>query len=155
MHWKPLCRLSVCLLLLGLFSQAKAGSPATPDQAAKEGLSRLQGKPFILGWVESSGAVADQTFIALSATKPSRQAKEFAKRISVGDVKEVVLVVSGPNSAKTKCVVADALKLQKKKLPKLTLCFIGEPDDEAEVAKRVMALDGKVPSGPTPVRGSP
>ena len=145
MNAKILFRLIAGLAFLWTITEAMAESPATPDEAVKIGWSRLHGKPFTLGWVDSSGAVADQTFITLSATKPSRQAKDFAKRISEGDAKEVVFVVAGPNSAKAKCVVAGALKLQKKKLPKLTLCFIGDPEHEAEVALLVAAVGGQVP----------
>lgn len=86
-------------------------------------------------WVPSSGFMADATFVGMSKAAPSRMAQHLASLLrEAGDRGETV-VVAGPGSLKAGQVCADALRLQPRPLPKLTLVFIGSAKDGAAVSQ--------------------
>lgn len=136
-------------ILIGASSFASQiiGSPQTAIEIGKKAFA---GKSFGLSWIPSNGTVADATFIAASAAEPSKMARELAHQIASAAAEEVNLVVAGPNSSKSKCVLLDAIKATKKQLPKLRVLFLGADSDTKDVDDSLQRV-GAV-SIPAPVK---
>ena len=89
--------------------------------------------------VPSSGAIADETFIATSKLRgPSAIAKQLARVLEAADSSQLIIVVTGPSDAKTAQVIRDALAATgKTSLPLLTLVFVGGERASSEVQDSV------------------
>lgn len=117
------------ILLSGLQTQPATAQNSDAQARAQAAAKAVSGN-FNFFYVPSSGAIADQAFIAISKTKgPSSIAKQLEKGISHSDTEPLVVAVSGPSTEKTRQVIQDAIKSSgKKSLPKLTLIFVGNDD---------------------------
>jgi hypothetical protein len=128
------------LFLAGsLFARPQA---ASPQEAIVIAQRSFVNKSFGLAWIPTDGVIADATFIALSAKKPSSLARSLAKKVGHASSAEVVVAVAGPNSSKAKRVALDAVKIAGPKLPKLVLLFIGDEADVSEVKAMVEKVGG-------------
>ncbi len=136
----------IAVLFTALFAMGCVSSPVAKDndvsKRVKVGATVL-GKQFNLLYVPSDGVIADATFIGLSKTAPSAMAKRLASLMSNGSRNTTKLLVSGPNSTKTKLIIKNAFKINNgKKLPKLTLMYAGASGGVSNLramAKRVGA----------------
>lgn len=93
--------------------------------------------------VPSTGVIADATFIAVSATTPSAMAQDIAGHISRGRGAPVNLLFAGPNSAKTKRVLLDALRVAGPPLSHVSVVFIGSSSDAEDVQSAVSKSGAK------------
>jgi len=122
--------LASMLILLSSLQTQPAAAQNSDAQARAQAAAKAVSGSFNFFYVPSSGAIADQTFIAMSKTKgPSGIAKQLGKGISHSDTESLVVAVSGPSSDKTVQVIQDAIRSTgKKSLPKLKLIFVGNDD---------------------------
>lgn len=120
-----------------------ATAPQAPPASLPGKVAALLGDGAQLMWIPSQGPIADQTFMALSSTGPSKMSKDLAQYLSRAHDTEVRVAVSGSNSSKARQVAVDALALAHGPLPKLRLAFIGAEADGELVRKAVEAQSGQ------------
>ncbi len=136
-------------LVFSLFALMIAGCVSAPDPSStREGAMAIGAKSFssdhfTVILVPSSGAIADATFIAVSASTPSAMAHDIAEYISRDRRAPVNLVFTGPNSAKTKRVLVDALRLAGAPLGHVSVVFIGSSSDAEDVQSAVSKSGAK------------
>jgi hypothetical protein len=140
-------------LILAAFALAACGCATapntgkTPPAAIAEGERIFGGSDFDLAWIPSDGAIADATFISLSAGSPSALSHDLGRRISKADTVPLNLVVAGPNSSKSKSVLLGALSLTQNELPKLRVLFIGSTSHQPEISAALAKIKATLVEG--------
>lgn len=134
-------------------------------QSVKEEAYRFFGHSDVeIFWVTSSGSIADATFNTVSKVNGSGTSIKFSQLIGKGAFKATYVAISGPNSAKVRRVIKDALDEQTTKLSRLTLLYIGEPLELDDIQKQATDMGirfhyiAKMPgvlSGKVPEPGAP
>lgn len=110
-------------------------------ESIKEEAYRFFGRDDVdIFWVPSSGSFADATFNTVSKVNGTPTSVKFSELIRKGAFKPIYVTISGPNSAKVRQVIKDAMDEQTTKLSRLTLLYIGEPLELEPLQKQATDL---------------
>ena len=93
-------------------------------------------------YVPSSGRRADEAFLAMSRVAgPAKIARDLASMMAKAETQPVRVLVTGPAGPKTLQVVLDALSFYEgRRIPHLELLYLGEPANEALLARELSAV---------------
>lgn len=136
----------VCLFAMCVTAAAQAGDPSIDCKAERFNTSSLYDWPTKQNvfFVESSGFIADHTFMAISvANGPSGPAKALASWLTIAEQCPLQLTVAGKSEPKTLRVIKDAFELiGKVDLRDLDFTFVGSAPAASNVEKLVNAVGG-------------
>ncbi len=138
---KSFCRHLCVVLAVLLLAGCKSNGPTSMPPSVKEDAYRFFGHDEVeIFWIPSSGSLADATFNTVSKANGSTTSLNLAKLMGKGAFKPMYIAISGPNSAKVRRVIKDAFEEQTTKLGRLTLLYIGEPQDLEGIEKQATEL---------------
>ena len=131
------------LALAAVLALSGCASKQPPDLDPRlEAATAAFGGRFDYVYVPSEGRLADEVFLAMSRVAgPRKIARDLATLMAPAETELVRVLVTGPSEPKTLQVVLDALSFfEGRRIPHLELLYLGEPSQEALIARGLSEL---------------